>query len=89
MYLCSGCEQYAYDRPKYAILHHSRLKHPAREYFERRFCSSSCASQFMARQPRNSGPFVLLDWSGEDDRQSEPLPPRELAAMLSPLSSRR
>lgn len=89
MYLCSGCEQYSYDSPKYAIIHHSRLSHPARESFERRFCSASCCSAFLNRQMAVSGPFVLLDWTGSSPRQSEPLPPRELANTLGPNHMRR
>ena len=79
MYICSGCEQQFEDNElKYMLIHHSRVSHPAREMFLRRFHSAACLETFLQRLERHSDRYVLTDLTGPEPVTVGPLLPAEL-----------
>lgn len=83
MFVCSGCEQQYEDQAlKYTLLHHSRVSHPAREMFLRRFHSAGCLESFLHRLERHADRYILTDLTGPEPVTLGPALPGDLRQQL-------
>lgn len=77
MFVCANCLQEFDDASlEYAILPESRLVHPAKFYFERRFHSLGCLEAELDRMIPSWGPLVLFKCKGDEREQLSPHPMR-------------
>ncbi len=77
MFVCANClKEFGDASLEYVLLHESRLNHPARHFFERRFHSLECLEGEIGRLIPSYGPFVLFKGDGNEREQFTPHPMR-------------